>query len=146
MVKIIQHLTDHDIRTAVIKHSHHGFDLPADKDTERFFRAGSNAVYAASPNMSLLYRREKEERELECLCQEVSHEVDLIITEGYKSKHYPKIEVVRQATGGLLTNLTNLIGRVADYEIKEEIPCFGFSEDEAIARFIINRLRISPKA
>lgn len=81
---------------------------------------------------------------MERLCQEVSPEVDLIITEGYKSKHYPKIEVVRQATGGLLTNLTNLIGRVADYELKDDIPCFGFHEDEAIAGFIIDRLKISP--
>lgn len=142
LVKVIRHLSSWHIRTAVIKHSQHGFDLPVEKDSERLFEAGSGLVYASSPRMSLRYRREDKERDLSDIYAEVSGEVDLVITEGYKTGPYPKIEVVRQATGDILPNLPNLIARVSDQPIDDAITCFGFNQDMEIARFIVDRFKL----
>lgn len=142
LVKVIRHLTLWNIRTAVIKHSQHGFDLPVEKDSERFYQAGSGLVYASSPKMSLRYRRERIERNLGDIYDEVKVDADLVITEGYKTGPYPKIEVVRQATGDLLPDLPNLIGRVSDRQVNDGIPCFGFDQDLEIARFIVDRFRL----
>lgn len=142
LVKVIRHLSSWHIRTAVIKHSQHDFDLPVEKDSERLFEAGSRLVYASSPRMSLRYRREGEERDLSDIYAEVSGEVDLVITEGYKTGPYPKIEVVRQATGNILPNLPNLIARVSDQPIGDKITCFGFDQDMEIARFIVDRFKL----
>jgi molybdopterin-guanine dinucleotide biosynthesis protein B len=142
LVKVIHHLTLWNIRTAVIKHSQHGFDLPLEKDSERLFHAGAGLVYASSPHMSLRYRREDSERDLKDIYDEVKAYADLVITEGYKTGPYPKIEVVRQATGDLIADLPNLIARVSDYKIDGPYPCFGFDEDVAIASFIARRFRL----
>lgn len=141
MVKVIRHLSAWNIRTVVIKHSQHGFDLPADKDSERLYQAGSELVYASSPSMSLRYRRESMERDLSDIYLEVEGYADLVITEGYKTGPYPKIEVVRQATGDLLPNLFNLIARVSDEPINDRIPLFSFDQDREVARFIVERFR-----
>jgi len=140
LVKVIHNLTLWNIRTAVIKHSQHGFHVPEEKDSERLFHAGAGLVYASSPNMSLLYRREDNERDLKDIYDEVKAYADLVITEGYKTGPYPKIEVVRQATGGIIADLPNLIARVSDCQIDDQFPCFGFDEDVAIARFVAQRL------
>lgn len=142
LVKVIRHLSSWDIRTAVIKHSQHGFDLPVEKDSERLFEAGSGLVYASSPHMSLRYRREGEERNLGDIYDEVKEQVDLVITEGYKTGPYPKIEVVRQATGDLLPNLNNLIARVSDQPTDDCITCFGFDQDLEIARLIVEQFKL----
>ncbi len=142
LVKVIRHLTAWKIRTAVIKHSQHDFDLPLEKDSERLFKAGSELVYASSPHMSLRYRRESEERNLREIFAEIEGEVDLVITEGYKTGPYPKIEVVRQATGGFLADLTDLVARVSDHPGDDGITSFGFDQDLEIARFIVERFKL----
>jgi molybdopterin-guanine dinucleotide biosynthesis protein B len=143
LVKVIRHLSSWNISTVVIKHSQHGFDLPADKDSERLYQAGSRLVYASSPSMSLRYRRENTERDLSDLYMEVKGYADLVITEGYKTGPYPKIEVVRQATGDLLPNLPHLIARVSDQPINDQTPLFSFDQDLEVARFIVERFHLN---
>jgi len=142
LVRVIRHLNALNIRTAVIKHSQHSFDLPLEKDSERLFDAGSALVYASSPRMSLRYRRETEERHLADIFAEVKGAADLVITEGYKTGPYPKIEVVRQAVGDFLPNLNNLVGRVSDRPSGDDIPCFGFDQDMEVARFIVEQFKL----
>lgn len=145
LVKVIGHLTSWNISTAIIKHSHHDFDLLPDKDSERLYHAGSNLVYLSSPSMSLRYRREDLPRDLNDIYMEVKGSLDLVITEGYKSGPYPKIEVMRQATGGLLPGLSNLIARVSDQILQDDIPLFNFDQDLEVARFIVKRFSLDAK-
>ncbi len=144
LVKVIGHLTFWGITTAVIKHSHHDLELVADKDSERLYQAGSKLVYLASPQMSLRYRREEPARDLGDIYAEVRGSADLVITEGYKTGPYPKIEVLRQASGGVLPNLSNLIARVSDQPIDDQLPLFSFDQDLEVARFIVEHFNLKP--
>jgi molybdopterin-guanine dinucleotide biosynthesis protein MobB len=57
-------------------------------------------------------------------------DVDLVITEGYKSGNKPKIEVVRSARHSkpLLANDKHLIAVVTDVDLQVTAPVFGFED------------------
>lgn len=97
---LIPELSKLEIRTAVIKHSHHDFEIDYEgKDSYRLRKAGANQMLIASPYRQALISEfdEPSEPVLPSLLQQLNPDmVDMILVEGFR--HYPnlpKIELHR---------------------------------------------------
>ena len=87
-------------RVGTIKHhSHPGFeiDFPG-KDTWRHAQAGSNHVVIAAPDKIASICILEQELSIEAIAATMD-DVDIILTDGFKSAMKPAIEVIRAETG-----------------------------------------------
>ena len=140
--KLAGELKRRGYRLAVIKHHHHHrlpFDTPG-KDSYRFTQAGVDHVVLAGPDRVVHIRSLEEEPTLESLLPAI-HDVDLILTEGYKNADTLKIEVNRAAAQApLISGSDRLIAVVADHQVAMVVPRFGLDEIVDLAAFIEERL------
>lgn len=92
--KVIRELKSRSYRVAVIKHSHHDFqmDQPG-KDSWRFAQAGSDAVALSSPNRIAMVQQVDEELSMSHIAAWFMDKMDIILTEGYKKGGAVKILV-----------------------------------------------------
>lgn len=135
--RVIEELTQKGLKVAVIKHASHVLDTDGEHDSDLLFSAGAEVVSAISPSQSICYLRHEKEPGLQDIITQIPCAVDLVITEGYKREPHPKIEVLRQAISRELINAENIVARVADFAIEDNLPCFSFDEVEELCRFII---------
>ena len=141
MVGVIQQLHREGLRVAAIKHGHH----PADpdrpgKDTYRFRQAGAATVLFASRERWFLIQ-DLHDRAEPTLAEQVRllYGHDLILVEGYKNEHHPKIVVHRVASGqaSLHAQLTNVVAIATDDpHWVSGLPQFALSDVVGVARFI----------
>ena len=135
--KLIPVLSNKGYRIGTIKHSHHIFDFDkSGKDSWRHKDAGAEAVIIASPGKIAMVKND-DHGTLESLLDYFS-DLDLVITEGYKGAHQPKIEVVRAARhdDALLRQDSHLVAVVTDADLKIEQPVFGLEDIDNLADFI----------
>ncbi len=93
--KVVRELKLKGYRVAVIKHSHHDFEIDQPgKDTWRLAHAGSDIVAITSPNKVALIESVDEELTLTQLAALFGERVDIVLTEGYKNCSAPKIVVL----------------------------------------------------
>ena len=93
--KIVHKLKNHNYRVAIVKHTHHSFDIDQPgKDTMQFYQAGSDIVAISSPDKMALIERVDEERSLSQIVTLVDGNVDIVLTEGYKNSSTAKIIVL----------------------------------------------------
>lgn len=89
------------LRVAVIKHSHHDFEIDqAGKDSFRLRKAGAQQLLIASPFRTALIEERDPPREprLEQLLPRLDRSgLDLIIVEGFRHECFAKIELHRRA-------------------------------------------------
>ena len=66
------------------------------------------------------------------------NDVDIVLTEGYKSGSKPKIEVFRSAAHSrpVCTDADNRVALVSDIEIDVNVPCFDIDDVTAVADFV----------
>ena len=146
LVKLIAELTRHGYRVGVIKHSVHPFDVAEPgKDTWKHAQAGAVAVAFASPQELVLSRRLDHEQDVSDIAP-ILGPVDVILTEGYKRAHHPKVEISRRELG------TDLVGRreetiavVSDHPIELDVPRFDLEDASGVASFLKERF-LSPRA
>ena len=134
--KLIRELKQRGYRLAVIKHHHHP-DLQLDepgKDSWRFAEAGADHVALAGPHHVAHIRRFDQEATLEDVLVAI-HDVDLILTEGYKSADAPKIEVSR-GKSRLIFPPSSLIAVVSDRRLRVEAPRFDLEDVSGLATLI----------
>ena len=67
------------------------------KDTWRLKRAGAEVIAISSPDQFASIRRTEREMSLEEIAGRFFWTEDILITEGFKKAHFPKIEVFRSA-------------------------------------------------
>jgi molybdopterin-guanine dinucleotide biosynthesis protein B len=99
IVRLIPELNRRGFSVSTIKHAHHGFDLDQPgKDSYEHRAAGAREVLVVSANRLALMRelRGAPEPSLADLLRLVAP-VDLVLVEGFKREHLPKIEVYRAA-------------------------------------------------
>jgi molybdopterin-guanine dinucleotide biosynthesis protein B len=135
--KLIPVLKNKGYRIGTIKHSHHIFDFDkSGKDSWRHKDAGADTVIIASPGKIAMVKNDHQGT-LDSL-QGYFDDLDLVITEGYKGAHKPKIEVVRVARHGdsLLKTDGYLVAVVTDADLEIDLPVFGLEEIENLADFI----------
>jgi molybdopterin-guanine dinucleotide biosynthesis protein B len=133
-------------RIAVIKHAAHGFEIDRrGKDSFRHKAAGADAVLVASPTRMALVKDEPYAGLARL--QSYLPDMDLIITEGFKSESHPKIEVLRAERGGrfLCTDNRDLIALVTDLPASLNVPVFGLEEIEPLADFIVEHFLKQPR-
>lgn len=91
---LIPQLKQHGIRTAVIKHDAHGFDMDHEgTDTYKFREAGAEGIAIASPGRTAVMR--ETELGLESLIP-LYMDFDMVLVEGYKKMAYPKLVLLRE--------------------------------------------------
>ncbi len=136
--KLIGALKQRGYRLAVVKHHHHTgltFDQPG-KDSYRFARAGADQVILAGPDQVTHARRFEREPTLEQVVAPIRG-VDLIITEGYKHAHAPKIEVSQGELGtDLISPPGELVAVASDRRFEVDVPQFNRDDVEKLADFI----------
>lgn len=135
---VIGYLSAAGLKVALIKHSHHGFDIQPVKDAEILFNAGADFVIATSPGVSLQYERHAEKSLAEVLAA-VPESMDLIIVEGFKNEALDKIEILRQEIDPEPMLLPQTIALVADISLSAELPVFTHDQIREIAEFILHK-------
>ncbi|MFQ3789698.1 molybdopterin-guanine dinucleotide biosynthesis protein B [Halomonas sp. A29] len=103
---LLPRLAARGLRTAVIKHAHHGFDVDQPgKDSHRLRQAGATPMLVASRARwaMMMETPEQEEADLAQLIEAMRPQhPDLILVEGFKAWPLPKLELYREALGKTL--------------------------------------------
>ena len=140
--KLVVELKRRNLRVAVIKHAHHGFELDKkDSDSAIYRDVGADAVMLASPQGMALMQRLPTDEEPDRLLGFFAG-MDLVITEGFKTGPWPKIAVYRKAISPSAFDkpLENGIAVVSDFPIDTGLPRFSHSDTAEIADFIQSAL------
>jgi molybdopterin-guanine dinucleotide biosynthesis protein B len=127
--RIIGELKKRGYKVGTIKHDTHGFELDKPgKDSWRHARAGSDVVVISGPRKMALVRQLERELPLDKVV-EMMGDLDLILTEGYKTGSKPKIEVTRMERGTeLLCEAEELIGLLTDHDVEMPVPQFALDD------------------
>ncbi|WP_413302081.1 molybdopterin-guanine dinucleotide biosynthesis protein B [Bacillus sp. 1P10SD] len=141
-LKLLEQLKKDHLQTVTIKHHGHGGkpDAPMSKDTGKHLISGALASIVEGGGRLLL--------QAEAIVCNLDDQVelmkffkpDVILVEGYKQEHYPKLLVVRETSDLQLIGKVNNILAVISWnnEIKELVkekwagPSFLISEEMAI--------------
>jgi molybdopterin-guanine dinucleotide biosynthesis adapter protein len=135
--KLIPELKKRGYKIGIVKHAHQAFDMDREgKDSWRHQKAGADTVVVASPDGFAMVKKELRP-DLDSLAKYFS-DMDIVITEGFKREHHPKIEVFRstQHKEPLCLGRGDLVAFVSDIEMGLDVPAFGLSDVEKIADFI----------
>ena len=137
IVKLIPELKKRGYRIGIVKHASHGFEMDHQgKDSWRHKASGAETVIIVSPGRIAMVKDEAFDG-FDGL-DRYFEEMDLVITEGFKRRNRPKIEVCRAERNAepLCRDDENLIALVTDTTIRLNVPTFGLDEIEALADLI----------
>lgn len=139
--KLVSELKKRGFRVAVIKHHHGDFEVDRPgKDTWRHAQAGADVVVMAAPGKVAMIEKIHEERSLDEITAMIRG-VDLIITEGYKKEHKPKIEVFRSAVHKtIISPVEELLAIASDVPLHYGVPCLDIDNPEPIVDLIVDKL------
>lgn len=139
--KLIPEIKKRGYRVGTVKHDTHGFDIDhKGKDTWRHKQAGADTVAISSPWKLSLIKDVAVEVSLDAIVAEYFGDVDIVITEGYKTVEKPQIEVFRRAQHETplhtKENKGTLIAVMSDIDIDLGVPRFDINDVTALADFI----------
>lgn len=139
--RVIPLLKEQGLRVAVVKHDGHEFqiDRPG-TDTFKFADAGADIVAIASPSQFAYLEKREQELPVWEILDKISG-ADVILIEGYKKEHLPKILVSRTGISAPENVPQELIlAEVTDDTEKlnsKDYPIFAFSEIQKLCDFIL---------
>ena len=98
--KVIPIFKEKGLRVAVIKHAHHDFDIDHEgKDSYKLRKAGAvDTIVASGKRWALIHENEETQTEpdLWALLSELNtHQLDIVLVEGFKHEAFPRIELYR---------------------------------------------------
>lgn len=130
------------VRVGVLKHDGaHDFELDqSGKDTHRFSEAGASFVAIQSKTKTAII--EKGSLSPDVLIERLAAAgAELILLEGFKREHYPKLVLLReQAHAELLAELRNVVGVVSWFPFQHaKLPVFAIDDVEHIYALIADR-------
>lgn len=139
--KLIAELKGRGIKVATVKHDVHGFEIDRPgKDSWRHAQAGSDTVVISSPHKLAVIKRLDEEMTLDHIVESYLQDVDLVVTEGYKSGAKLKIEVSRrERSRKMISSPQELIVLVSDQRFEISVPQFDLDDATAVADVIEER-------
>ena len=147
--KLIIELRERNIRVSVIKHAHHHFDIDhPGKDSYEIREAGAvQTLVTSSKRWALITEMQRtpnppEEADLESLIELINPDyADLILAEGFKNAHIPKIEVHRPSLGMTLTckDDSHFIAVASDgpLTLQTQLPVLDLNNIKQITDFIL---------
>lgn len=143
LVKLVEALVAKGRRVATVKHTDHEYDTDVPgKDSQRHKAAGAEPAILVAGRRSARHRVAAERPTLADVLAEIPG-ADIVLVEGYKREPFPKIEVVRAATGRTPVALEDpgVVAVVTDTATVHDsgIPRFGF-EDMDVLLALVERL------
>ncbi|MBE0416064.1 MAG: molybdopterin-guanine dinucleotide biosynthesis protein B, partial [Dehalococcoidia bacterium] len=114
--RLVAELKGRGYRVATVKHNPQDFELDqAEKDSWRHAQAGSDAVVISSPQKLALIKHQDHDASIQEILHLLGEGFDIVITEGFRRGHAPKIEVHRKELAeGLLCSPAELFAIVTD--------------------------------
>jgi molybdopterin-guanine dinucleotide biosynthesis protein B len=111
------------------------------KDTWKLRQAGAQTVAISSPAMVAAIRKTKGELDPREVAGRLFWNEDILLTEGYKRSHFPKIEVFRAEVepAPICGPKDNVVAMVTDDPVSTEVPVFPLSDVTGIAGLIESR-------
>lgn len=146
--RIIPHLKAKGYKVGTIKHDAHHFEIDHEgKDTWRMTKSGADKVVISSKDKLALVKRLDDEEDLDKIIEWLFEDVDIIITEGYKSHNKPKIEVIRfsEPITAPKDNLIAIVDNTEENMVTElsneyfQIYRLDMNRIDKITEFIIDR-------
>jgi len=128
------------LRVAVLKHSHHQQIGDDGKDTWRYRQTGARQVALAAPGLLQITRSSAGEPPLDAILAELAPGADLILVEGYKTSHLPKLGLAPRDAASPLPDYPGLAAWVSARPLPTDLPVFNPREVAAIGRFIQDQL------
>lgn len=133
------------LRIGVVKHAHHNFDIDTPgKDSYELRKAGADHMLVGSRNRwALMVERDSgaDPSLGEMLAQLHGRDIDLILVEGFKHVHYPKIELHRPSLGRplLYPEDDSIIAIASDGDLDSApaIPLLDLNHLQSIADFVL---------
>lgn len=151
VVGLVAELVRRGRRVATIKHAHHSFEIdPGETDSARHRRAGARQVAIVSAERVALIKelRGAPEPSLADVVASLDP-CDLIIAEGYKAAHVPKIEARRlgaRSQEALAPGDTHIIAIAADHATNPHgRPVYALGDIAGLAD-LIERVVIEDRA
>ncbi len=144
--KLLPELKKRGYRIGTIKHAAHEVDMDREgKDSWRHRKAGADTVLVVSPKTIALVKNATDQNPEDA--DKYFDDVDLVLTEGFKSGDKPKIEIFRPAAHRelLCQDDKQLVAVVTDTAIDPGVPVYGLDDvgglaDFIEARYILGRL------
>lgn len=142
--KLIPLVTQRGLKVSLIKHAHHTFDVDTPgKDSYRHRQAGCTEILVTSSRRWVLMH-ELRGRPEPGLAEHINHlsPCDLLLVEGFKYEHIPKIEVFRAEVGEPLLhpNDSNIIAIATDQKLETRLPQFDLNDAGKIADFMLKHV------
>lgn len=138
--KLIPYLNRLRLKAAIVKHDGHDFDVDyKGTDTSRFTEAGA-AVSAilSSTHGAILYNRTMEP---DAFMAQI-HDVDLILTEGFKKENWPKILLYRGAHGGEpAADPNKCFAIITDVSLDTDTPQFDLNDPYQFSLHLYHELK-----
>ena len=146
LTKLIPLLKETGLRVALIKHSHHNFEIDKPgKDSYRLREAGASPVLLVSSHRRAIItefseiKQPKLSEQLKVLDQSG---LDLILVEGFKAENFPKIELHRPSLNQPLIypNDSTIIAFATDTKTSfNNMPTLlDINDPQMISEFILN--------
>lgn len=137
--RLLPVLTGRGYRVGVIKHHAHEVQLDRPgKDTHRLRQAGAERVALSGPGENAYFERVGDELPARDVVARFFGGLDLVLTEGFKSGPFPKVEVARaQHSRELITTpAEGLVAVACDFDPGVSVPRFGLDEANGVADFL----------
>jgi molybdopterin-guanine dinucleotide biosynthesis protein B len=142
LVELLPLLRKQGFQVSTMKHAHHRFDVDKPgKDSFRHREAGASEVLVVTSSRWVLMHESREEPEpaIETLIERMTP-VDLLLIEGFKTHHHPKLEIHRASEGKplLCPDDPEIVAVASDAPLPElKIPLLDLNDPGAIAGFIL---------
>ncbi|BAO43553.1 molybdopterin-guanine dinucleotide biosynthesis protein B [Thiolapillus brandeum] len=146
--RLIPRLRQQGLRLALIKHSHHDFEMDKPgKDSDRLRRAGAGQILLASKYRTAWIREGDGATEPdlgELLSRLDIRGLDLVLVEGFRDEPIAKMEIHRPTLGKplLCREDSRIIALACDEPPGQEVavPVLALNDPDSIARFVLSWL------
>lgn len=139
--ELVRKFAEKGFKVGVIKHDVHGFEMDQPgKDTYRYRQAGGMKVGILGPGKgAILIEREVTLEEVFAFYEDM----DLILVEGFKTRPFPRIEVVRgEIYQKPFSPPETLVAVVSDLTLEVDCPVFGFGEMEELFQYLLTYFQV----
>lgn len=137
--KVISEIRRRGYKVAAIKHTVHSFDIDHEgKDSWRLKKAGACTVIISSPKKVAIVKDVPDDQPLDVLASGYLEDADIILTEGYRKRDKPKIEIYRKDFQQKLLYKGDgqLIAIVSDVPFDMGVPCFDPRDSQKIVDWL----------